>query len=181
MDDSERSYGYSRDIYHGRRGPGGHYGSPIRSYDEGLYYPVQPHHERSYEYAGPGDGAESPNRGFPRGGGYGPESRMVHTFDGPPYPVGPAEQIGPFAGVGPEGYRRADERIEEDVCERLTAHGAVDASQVQVRVEEGEVTLEGTVTTRRMKKLAEALSDTVPGVVDVHNRLRLEPAEPPSI
>ena len=39
MDDSERSYGYSKDIYHGTRGAGGHYdgttGDPERSYEYG--------------------------------------------------------------------------------------------------------------------------------------------------
>ena len=39
MDDSERSYGYSKDIYHGARGAGGHYdgptGDPERSYEYG--------------------------------------------------------------------------------------------------------------------------------------------------
>lgn len=39
MDDSERSYGYSQDIYHGRKGAGGHYdgptGDPERSYEYG--------------------------------------------------------------------------------------------------------------------------------------------------
>ena len=39
MDDSERSYGYSEDIYHGRKGAGGHYdgptGDPERSYEYG--------------------------------------------------------------------------------------------------------------------------------------------------
>lgn len=39
MDDSERSYGYSKDIYHGSRGAGGHYdgptGDPERSYEYG--------------------------------------------------------------------------------------------------------------------------------------------------
>ncbi len=40
MDDSERSYGYSQDIYHGQRGAGGHYDrttgeAPERSYEYG--------------------------------------------------------------------------------------------------------------------------------------------------
>ena len=49
-------------------------------------------------------------------------------------------------------------------------------------MEKGEVTLEGTVETRRQKRLAEALADTVRGIEDIHNRLRLKkhrrPEEP---
>ena len=51
MDDSERSYGYSQDIYHGQRGAGGHYD---RTGEEGGK--AAP--ERSYEY-GPEDGGFS--------------------------------------------------------------------------------------------------------------------------
>lgn len=48
MDDSERSYGYSQDIYHGRRGAGGHYD---HTSGEGKAAP-----ERSYEYGPESDG-----------------------------------------------------------------------------------------------------------------------------
>jgi len=48
---------------------------------------------------------------------------------------------GPYVGRGPRGYQRSDERIREDVCDRLTAHGMVDASDVDVRTENGEITL----------------------------------------
>jgi hypothetical protein len=81
---------------------------------------------------------------------------------------------GPHTGRGPRGYRRADERIREDVCEFLTEDGHVDASRVEVRVEDGEVTLEGSVDSREQKRRAEDLAEIVLGVVDVHNRLRLE-------
>ena len=54
MDDSERSYGYSKDIYHGRRGTSGQYGQPTRGYGYGPFYPNQPHWERSYEYGAEG-------------------------------------------------------------------------------------------------------------------------------
>ena len=49
MDDSERSYGYSQDIYHGQRGAGGHYD---RTGEEGGK--AAP--ERSYEYGPEGGG-----------------------------------------------------------------------------------------------------------------------------
>jgi hypothetical protein len=81
---------------------------------------------------------------------------------------------GPHSGRGPEGYRRAESAIREDVCERLTRHGHLDASRIQVQVENGEVTLEGLVASRAAKRLAEATADGVGGVRDVHNRLRID-------
>jgi hypothetical protein len=80
---------------------------------------------------------------------------------------------GPFTGVGPRGYRRSDERIHEEVCERLTQHAQIDASQIQIEVKEGQVTLTGTVEDRRMKRMVEANVDRIQGVIDVHNHLRL--------
>ena len=80
---------------------------------------------------------------------------------------------GPFSGRGPKGYRRSDERIREDVGEALTRDGDLDASEIVVTVEDGEVTLEGTVPDRRSKRLAEDLAGQR-GVRDVHNRLRVE-------
>lgn len=84
-------------------------------------------------------------------------------------------QRGEFAGVGPRGYKRSDDRIFEEVCERLTHHGGVDASDIEVEVEDGEVTMKGEVPNRRMKVMAEDAVETVPGVWDVHNHLHLNP------
>jgi hypothetical protein len=85
----------------------------------------------------------------------------------------PALQAGPHAGKGPKGYQRSDESIFEDACGRLSDHGWLDASDIEVQVDTGEVTLEGTVTDRRSKRLAEDLVASVSGVWDVHNRLRV--------
>jgi hypothetical protein len=80
---------------------------------------------------------------------------------------------GPFRGRGPRGYQRSDERIQEDVCECLTQHGRVDASNIEVTVQGGEVTLTGTVEDRQMKRLAEDLAENVSGVKQVHNQVRI--------
>ncbi|HYP86978.1 MAG TPA: BON domain-containing protein [Polyangiaceae bacterium] len=80
---------------------------------------------------------------------------------------------GGFAGRGPKGYSRTDDRIREDVCDRLSADDDVDASDIEVRVQNGEVTLEGSVQTRSMKHQAENIADEVAGVTDVHNSLRV--------
>jgi hypothetical protein len=80
---------------------------------------------------------------------------------------------GPHAGRGPRDYRRSDERIRDEACDVLTRHGHVDATGVRVEVQDGEVTLEGTVGSRQQKRLAEDAVDAVQGVRDVHNRLRV--------
>ncbi|HEY3187897.1 MAG TPA: BON domain-containing protein, partial [Solirubrobacteraceae bacterium] len=87
---------------------------------------------------------------------------------------------GPHTGKGPKGYQRSDERIREDVCERLCDHGEVDASEIEIRVTNREVTLLGAVGTRAEKRLAEDIVDSVPGVGDVHNQLRVSQDQPGS-
>src|SRR5690606_23118505 len=74
------------------------------------------------------------------------------------------ETYGTYVGRGPKGYRRSDERITEDVCDRLTDDPMVDASDITVQVRDGEVTLTGTVEDRRQKRRAEDIVEDVPGV-----------------
>lgn len=83
------------------------------------------------------------------------------------------DERGPHAGKGPKGYRRSDDRIREDVCDRIASWGWVDASDVEVRVQEAEVTLSGSVSARRDKRLLEEMIEGVPGVLDVHNQIRV--------
>ncbi len=80
---------------------------------------------------------------------------------------------GPYSGVGPKDYQRSDERIFEDVCERLTRHGQIDAHDIRVDVKNGEVTLDGSVNDRQTKRMAEKIVDHVRGVKDVHNQLHI--------
>jgi len=80
---------------------------------------------------------------------------------------------GDFRGRGPQGYRRSDDRIREDVCQCLTDDDHIDASNVEVRVEDREVILTGTVTSRMQKRHAEDLIERLPGVRDVINNIRV--------
>jgi len=64
MDDSERSYGYSKDIYHGSRGAGGHYDGPTGD------------PERSYEYGPESDGFPDPENVE-----ISPEEAAIHVED----------------------------------------------------------------------------------------------------
>ena len=75
-------------------------------------------------------------------------------------------------GKAPKGYTRSDARIREDVCERLM-YSPYDASDVEVTVSNGEVTLSGVVHTRADKWGIEDVAESVLGVHDVHNRIRL--------
>jgi hypothetical protein len=80
---------------------------------------------------------------------------------------------GPHAGKGPRGYRRDWARVREDLCDMLERDGEVDATDIEVEVHEGVVTLRGTVSDRHQKRRAEHLIDTIPQIRDVHNELRL--------
>lgn len=77
------------------------------------------------------------------------------------------------AGRPPKGYKRSDDRIHEDVCERLMM-SSIDASEVTVQVKDGHVSLEGTVPERWMKHAIEDTADGVAGVQDVDNRIRVQ-------
>jgi osmotically-inducible protein OsmY len=77
-------------------------------------------------------------------------------------------------GKGPKGYRRSDERIKEDVNDRLTDYPYLDASEIVVGVQDREVTLQGTVNDRTDKRIAEAIAESVSGVANVQNNLRVE-------
>lgn len=77
-----------------------------------------------------------------------------------------------FAGRGPKRARRSDERIHEDVCEALTMHPAIDASELEVAVHDGIVTLHGTVDDRTSKRLATDVAQSVAGVSDVLSEVR---------
>lgn len=82
-------------------------------------------------------------------------------------------QQGQHAGRGPKGYRRDDARITEDVNEKLTHDAHIDASEIEVKVSGGEVTLTGTVDSREAKRHAEDLAEMVSGVNNVTNHIRV--------
>ncbi len=138
---------------------GGYYGYG----DESLGIPTEL--ERAYAYDvygyGPGTyeaGSESAPYGTesrrPTGSGYHPRGRK--------YPP------------GPKGYVRSDERIREDLCDRIAAADHIDSSNVTVEVIGGKVVLDGTVPHRRMKHAIEDIADACPGIQDIDNRIRVQ-------
>jgi hypothetical protein len=90
-----------------------------------------------------------------------------------PYWIAGNRTPGRYSGVGPRGYRRSDERIQEDINDRLTWDGQIDATEVQAEVKDGVVTLSGTVNSRQDKRWAEYIAENVSGVTDVQNNLKI--------
>ena len=83
------------------------------------------------------------------------------------------EVQGEHRGKGPKGYTRSDERIKEDVNDRLSDDAHIDASDIDVSVNNCEVTLTGTVNSRWEKRHAEDIAEATSGVKDVENRLKV--------
>jgi osmotically-inducible protein OsmY len=82
-------------------------------------------------------------------------------------------QMRGYRGKGPRNYTRSDDRMKEDINDRLSDDPFVDASDIDVSVSSGEVTLTGTVDHRSTKRRAEDLAEAVSGVRNVENRLRV--------
>lgn len=76
-------------------------------------------------------------------------------------------------GKGPKGFEFSDDRVRERVCEALSDDHNIDATNIEVSVHKGEVTLTGTVDDRETKRMAEDCVLQCSGVRDVHNQLRV--------
>lgn len=152
------------------------YADPL--YREGGYYDRRPYFGSSYHSANFGiPGAMGPGGDYYTGGGFfGSQGRQGtdpgYRGDGD-YPGRNPKQH--HRGRGPRGYERSDERINEDVHDRLTEDWVLDASEITVSVSGGEVTLDGTVDSRQDKRRAEDIVDGISGVGHVQNNLRVKP------
>jgi osmotically-inducible protein OsmY len=117
------------------------------------------------------EGGSYGERGLGQEGAYGSRSASEWEWGGG------AQQwrqgLGEHRGKGPRGYRRSDDRIREDVCDCLTDDPRIDASNMEVTVQECVVTLSGAVTSREDKRRAEDLVENISGVRDVNNNLRV--------
>jgi hypothetical protein len=172
-DRSDRSYGFesrnqgypgSFEDRHREHGPDEHSSGRGGSayYERGYERMAQP---RGYGY---GDGGERPNLGT---GGLmhgGQSSSREHWSPR----EGSTGYSSGHRGKGPSGYQRSDERIREIICEALTDDDRIDASNIEVSVKGGEVTLSGSVKERTMKRAAEELVEGISGVKEVQNQIR---------
>ena len=75
--------------------------------------------------------------------------------------------------LGLERRRRPDESLAKEIREILTTDPELDATAIEVEVEGGAVTIAGEVTHPEARLLAEELVESVVGVREVHNRLRV--------
>jgi hypothetical protein len=154
--DAFRTAGYSE------RGPGGL--GRVDPYRQGRDRHPDDRYDRGYgrdEDRGYGR-EERGHAGDDRGYGY---DAGPGRWDRPPQPD--------HRGRGPRGYKRSDQRIQEDVSDRLMDDPRLDASEIQVHVSEGEVTLTGNVGSRADRRRAEDIAESVSGVSYVMNNVRV--------
>jgi osmotically-inducible protein OsmY len=78
------------------------------------------------------------------------------------------------ADKGTRAQRKPDERLAGEIRDILTNDPELDATEVEVEVEDGAVTISGVVDGSEARLLAEELVESVTGVREVHNRLRVE-------
>jgi len=82
-----------------------------------------------------------------------------------------------YRGLGPRGYVRSDQRIYEDICDRLTENPFIDASDTAVSVHHRTVTLTGSVDNVLAMHQAEEIAREVAGVADLRNYLNVSGGE----
>jgi osmotically-inducible protein OsmY len=84
---------------------------------------------------------------------------------------------GSYRGRGPA--QQTDEQIKTAIEQLLTEDPWLDASGIQVSVQNGIAQLSGTVASRQAKRRAEALTDQIWGVRDVQNQLSIAGLQTP--
>jgi BON domain len=135
-------------------GPG--FGGGAYAYGYGPRYPTRAVESEYSDESAVGYGGSS-GRGYGRAGGYSrPSGYGTRQY-----------------ARGPKGYQRSDERLKEDISERLMEAYDIDSSEVTVDVKGAKVFLEGVVPSRHMKHVIEDMVDACPGVQDIENRIRV--------
>lgn len=67
----------------------------------------------------------------------------------------------------------SDEKIREDILEALNASPTVEAGDLKVSVVNGVLTLTGVVHTSAIREEAQNLAESVSGIVNIQNNIRL--------
>lgn len=78
-------------------------------------------------------------------------------------------------GKGPKYYIRQDVNIEEDVNHALMDSHSVDATDIEVMVQDGNVILSGMVDSRVERRDAETAIDYISGIRNIENRIHIRP------
>jgi hypothetical protein len=151
---------------------------------QGSHQESQQGRQQGYQYGeetvGPGDygqGAARPESDIgQRSTGYGRSDTGItgHGQSRHGEAFGERRIRGVFSGKAPKGYTRSDERLHEDINERLMHDPNIDPSDIEVKVEKGEVTLSGIVDSRHDKFEIEELVDRVMGVKEVNNNIKVD-------
>lgn len=102
---------------------------------------------------------------------------LAYRGEGPSWAGGELQdEHARYHGIGPKNYKRSDERIREDVSDHLSDDPLVDASEIEVSVQNSEVTLNGIVENRVQRRRAELAAEQVSGVSHIQNNLRVRRA-----
>ncbi|HXS79830.1 MAG TPA: BON domain-containing protein [Gammaproteobacteria bacterium] len=159
---------YSDDPYYSRnreRSRRGDYDDPDWPYDRG-------NRNRDAERAQQSGGRE--DEGSHYRGWYSRSGRPFSYAGGQGYVFSESLTLhGPYTGRGPKGYKRSDQQIMEEACQRLERDGEIDASDIEVTSEDGVIRLRGTVHDRKTKRRAEECVESIYGARDVMNELRV--------
>lgn len=78
-----------------------------------------------------------------------------------------------FSGRGPKGWKLTDEKLREKVSEVLLHSHDVDPTNLEVVVEDRVIYLRGSIPSKGMKRVAEDLVGSIPGVEDVFTELKV--------
>lgn len=139
--------------------------------DYRAHFGAERGHSRDSGYFGSGD--PSSTSGAP--GGYAEANSGEKGSGAYGSPRGrPGED---FRGRGPKNYVRTDERLRDDIADRLSADPQIDASDIEIAVQEGRVTLTGTVDRRQTRYRVEDIVDACHGVREIDNQLGIGPAQ----
>lgn len=102
------------------------------------------------------------------------QARLQGDYFSQPYSTGKSGYETGHRGKGPKGYMRSDDRLKEDISERLADDYFIDASDIEVQSKDGIVTLNGTVSSRQLKHRVEDIIERCHGVKDIDNRLKIK-------
>ncbi len=82
-------------------------------------------------------------------------------------------------GYGDDYAREKRDPIRDEICARLAEYPEIEASEIDVDVVDGAVTLAGTVNSSLQKQIALDIALASEGVTDVRNQLQVTDREVP--
>jgi osmotically-inducible protein OsmY len=74
-------------------------------------------------------------------------------------------------GANSYSYNPTDEELSEELCELLFNEPNIDASHIDLEVQDGLVNIKGSAPNLKMKQLAEKVIQSFPGVNQVINSI----------